>query len=58
MQANMKSAEENPTIVDEYLANEVDWGRVVGPVSSHLGVKVQVNTFGVILKPHQPGKWI
>ena len=46
---NMKSATENPTVVAEYLEKEQlageDWP------------KVQVNRFGVIPKPHQPGKW-
>ncbi len=32
-------------------------GRVVGPVNCEAGPQLQVNRFGVIPKPHQPGKW-
>ncbi len=53
--ANMTSADDNPTVVDECLAKEVALGRVVGPVNCEAGPQLQVNRFGVI--PHQPGKW-
>ena len=54
---NMKSATENPTVVAEYLEKERLTGRVICPVRREDWPKVQVNRFGVIPKPHQPGKW-
>ena len=57
--SNMRSAGENPEVVDRYLATECGLGRVVGPVSStELGrLPLHVSRFGVIPKGHQPGKW-
>ena len=53
---NMKSALDNPQVVREYLALESKLGRIEGPLN--LGVPgVIINRFGVIPKPHQPGKW-
>ena len=54
---NMKSATDNPTVVAEYLEKERLAGRVIGPVRREDWPKVQVNRFGVIPKPHHPGKW-
>ena len=53
----MKSATENPTVVAEYLEKERLAGRVIGPVRREDWPKVQVDRFGVIPMPHQPGKW-
>ncbi len=44
----MTSADDNPTVVDEYLAKEVVLGRVVGPVNCESGPQLPVNRFGVI----------
>ena len=53
---NMKSALDNPQVVREYLALESKLRRIEGPLD--LGVPgVIINQFGVISKPHQPGKW-
>ena len=56
---NMLSAMQNPSVVGEYLAKEVALGRIVGPLEpGTLNIRsVQVNRFGVIPKPHQPGRW-
>ena len=32
VKSNMKSAVSNPTVVEGYLMNEVEWGRVIGPL--------------------------
>ncbi len=57
-EANMPSAWKNREVVDQYLENEVQQGRVLGPVDScKVPVRVVINRFGVIPKPHQPGKW-
>ena len=52
---NMRSAEDNAEVVEQYLAKECGLGRVVGPLA--LDDSVHVSRFGVIPKPHQPGKW-
>ena len=51
---NIISAERNPEVVDKYLQKEQGAGRVVS-VGDADGV--HVSRFGVIPKPHQPGKW-
>ena len=53
----MRSAVKNPTVVEEYLARECKLGRVIGPLDPAVFPHIQVNRFGVIPKPHQPGKW-
>ena len=52
---NMQSAEDNAEVVEQYLAKECGLGRVVGPLA--LDDSMHVSHFGVIPKPHQPGKW-
>ena len=52
---NMRSAEDNGEVVEQYLAKECELGRVVGPLEPN--DSVHVSRFGVIPKPHQPGKW-
>ena len=54
---NMLSAEQNPEVVDAYLAKEVAAGRVVAVGAEHQQTGVRISRFGVIPKPHQPGKW-
>ncbi len=56
-QTNMLSATRNGQVVDEYLAKEVRLGRVAGPVDPTTHPGIQINRFGVIEKPHQPGKF-
>lgn len=55
--ANMKSAMDNPGVVDDYLGKEVRLGRVLGPIEATQLPAMSINRFGVIPKPHQPGKW-
>ena len=55
---NLHSAVENAAVVREYLAKEVPLGRIVGPIVPSLApANTQISPFGVIPKPHQPGKW-
>lgn len=54
--SNMLSAEQNPEVVDAYLAKEVTVGRVVALSAEHQLTEVHISWFGVIPKPHQPGK--
>jgi len=44
-------------VVEEYLAEELETGRVVGPLDLQKYPQVQVSSFGVIFKSHQPNKW-
>ena len=53
---NTMSAVENPTVVKAYLEKECRLGMVIGPLAQGT-VDVQISRFGVIPKPHQPGKW-
>ena len=55
--SNMLSANQNPGVVDEYLQKEVRLGRVIGPMVREELPAAQVSRFGVIEKPHQPGKY-
>ena len=53
----MSSADENPQVIDDYLAKEVSAGNIFGPFSPSLLPDVHINRFGVIPKKYQPGKW-
>ena len=55
--ANMKLATKNPLVVADYLEKERQAGRVPGPLKKEEWPSVHINRFGVIPKPHQPGKW-
>ena len=54
---NKPSAAQHPSVVDQYLANEVSLGRVAGPFSAPPFPNLHVSSFGVIPKRGQPGKW-
>ena len=55
---NMRSTEEAPEVVQAYLQAERDAGRIIGPIPDAPGGKLaHVSRFGLIPKPHQPGKW-
>ncbi|KAK3697016.1 hypothetical protein QZH41_002913 [Actinostola sp. cb2023] len=54
---NKKSADDHPTVIDEYLANEVALGRVAGPFAHPPIPQLHISSFGVIPKNGQPGKW-
>ena len=56
---NMKSASEHPEPIDRYIREEVAARRIIGPLAlaEELNCKIQISRFGVIPKPHQPGKW-
>ena len=54
---NKVSAYQHADIIDAYLANEVDLGRVAGPFVSPPVRNLHISSFGVIPKKSQPGKW-
>ena len=45
---NMQSALLHPSVVEDYLQNEIALGRVIGPVSLSRVPSIQINHFGVI----------
>lgn len=54
---NKPSAFQSPKVIDNYLAHEVFRCRVAGPFPSMPFPNLQINSFGVIPKKGQPGKW-
>lgn len=53
----MKSAEDNPQVVRDYLEAELRRGVVLGPFLREEMSQVHTSRFGVIPKSSQPGKW-
>ena len=54
----MCSATEHPESINRYLQEELRAGRVIRLNGGDEGVSgIHVSRFGVIPKPHQPGKW-
>ena len=54
---NSKSAVDHPTVIDDYLHNELSLGRISGPYVLSVCPDVHINRFGVIPKNHQLDKW-
>lgn len=54
---NKASAYQHPQVIDAYLLNEIQRGRVAGPFDSPPIAQLQISSFGVIPKKGQPGKW-
>ena len=55
---NLLSASEYPQVVEEYLANELEHGRIANITDMpHAEHHVHVSPFGVIPKKHKPGRW-
>ena len=54
--SNMHSALVYPEPIDSYIVKELKAGRIIGPLSKGRD-GIHVSCFGVILKPHQPGRW-
>ena len=50
---DLQSAADHPTIVDDYLHNELSLGRVSGPYPPSICPSVHVNRFGFISKNHR-----
>ena len=54
---NKPSAAQHPSVVDQYLANEVSLGRLAGPFKVPPYQNLHISSLGVIPKQGQPGKW-
>ena len=53
---NMPAAYANSDVVDRYLKDDLEYGRLV-PVHPPLVSEIHLSKLGVIPKKHQPGKW-
>ena len=53
----MKSAKENPLVIDEYLVKECSLGRILGPLNPSILSGVHISRFGVIPKKHAQNEW-
>ena len=54
---NLQSALKNPEVVDDYLSQETASGNILGPFEVSTFPGIHINSFGVIPKKHQPGRW-
>ena len=54
---NLLSAFQNPQVVSQYLEEEKELGRIIGPLEPAVAQKVHTSPFRVIPKRHSPGKW-
>jgi len=54
--SNMLSASQHPQPIETYISKELAAGRIIGPLPASVE-GVHVSRFGIIPKPHQPGKW-
>ena len=54
----MKSALDNVQVISQYLEDERQLGRIIGPIPPHAApLSTQLSPIGVIPKSSQPGKW-
>ena len=54
---NMRSAIQQPSVIDDYLQTEIAQGRIAGPFLISPFPYLHISRFGVIPKNNQPGKW-
>ena len=44
-------------LVEDHIAEEIEKGRLMGPVPEHLNPLCHCSPIWLIPKPHQPGRW-
>ena len=55
---NMASADEHPAVIQAYIDEECELGRIMGPFRpGDLQPEVHISRSGIIPKKHQKGKW-
>ena len=54
---NLAGALQHPTVVEEYITEEVTQHRVIGPLPRSAIPLAHISRFGVIPKRHTPNKW-
>ena len=55
--ANCPSANDHPEVIDKYLSNEIQAGRVFGPTKTPPFPYLHISRFGVIPKKNKPNSW-
>ena len=55
--ANMLSAIQQPSVIDNYLQTEIAHGRIAGPFPTSPFPYLHISRFGIIPKNNQPDKW-
>ena len=53
----MHSTHEHAQVVDDYLANELEKGRILGPFPKGFLSQIQISSLGVIPKKSNPANW-
>ena len=53
---NFPSVRQHPDLVDVHIAEEIEKGRLMGPIPEHLIPPCHCSPIGLIPKPHQPGR--
>lgn len=53
----MKPASVHQEPIDYYIKEELTAGHIIGPLAAEFRDRIHISCFGVIPKPHQPGKW-
>ena len=54
---NLDGALQHPSVVDEYITEEITQHRVIGPLPKATVPMAHISRFGVIPKRHTPNKW-
>ena len=54
---NMPTVEQHSELITAHIQEEVQAGRVLGPLPQHLSKLCHISPLGLIPKPHQPGRW-
>ena len=54
---NFQSASQHPFLVQGHVVEEINHGRLLGPIPGHLAPWCHCSPIGLIPKPHQPDKW-
>ena len=54
---NLDCSLQHPSVVDQYLAEELSCHRMAGPFNTNFIPGAHISRFGVIPKNHQPNKW-
>jgi len=44
-------------VITAYLQEEVNLGRVIGPLPKEITHEIHISSFGIIPEGSQPGKW-
>ena len=54
---NFPSVLQHPDLVEDHIAEEIEKGRLMGPIPENLIPLCHCSPIGLIPKPHQSGRW-